>query len=65
LSFLIGHRTRGNDFKLRQRRFGLAIRKIFTERVIKHQNRLTGEVVESPSLKVFENHQDMALKDII
>jgi len=38
---------------------------LFLERLIKHWNRLPGEVKEFSSLKVFKRYVDMALRDMV
>ena len=59
-------RTSGNGFKVKEDRFKIDIgKKFFTMRVVKHWNKLPGEVVDAPSLETFKAGLDGALTNVI
>ena len=54
------------DFKLRQGRFWLDIRrKFFPQRVVTHWNGLPREAVDAPSLEAFRARLDVALGSLV
>ena len=60
------NRTRDNGFKLKQGKFRLDLRKkFFTVRVVRHWNRLAKEVINAPSLAVFEARLDRTLGNMV
>ena len=59
-------RTKGNGFRLKDKRFRLDIMKKFlTIRMVKHWNRLPREVVDALSLETFKVSVDQALSNLI
>ncbi|KFW10125.1 hypothetical protein N326_03705, partial [Eurypyga helias] len=55
-----------NGYKLKSGRFRLDIRKkFFTERVVKHWNRLPREAEDVPSLEVFKARLNEALSNLV
>mgnify|MGYP001854496562 CR=1 FL=1 len=65
-SRVCGDRTRGNDFKLKEGRFRLDIRKkSVTVRVVRHWNSLPIDVVDAPSLETSSVRLDQALSYLI
>ncbi|KFQ80349.1 hypothetical protein N335_13894, partial [Phaethon lepturus] len=55
-----------NGMKLHQGKFRLSVRKrVFTERVVRHRNRLPREAVMAPSLPEFKELLDDAVSHMI
>jgi len=58
--------TRGNEHKLKHRKFQLNMRKnFFTLRVTEHWNRLPRGAVDSPSLEIFKTCLDEVLCSLL
>ena len=58
-------RMRSNGLSLCQEGSGCILGKIYSQKVVMHWNRLPTDVVESPSLKVYKKHGDMAVRDMV
>ena len=64
-SLITSSRMGDNGLKSCRGRFGMDIRKNFLERVVMYWDRLHREVVESPTLEVFKNCVDVALRGMV
>ncbi|KFV20144.1 hypothetical protein N340_02403, partial [Tauraco erythrolophus] len=49
-----------NGFKLKESRFRLDLKNLFTLRVVRHWNRLPRKVVDAPSLVMFKTRLNEA-----
>ena len=57
---------KGNGFILEESRFRLDIRnKFFTERVVRHWNKLPSKVVDASSLEAFKARLDGAVSNLV
>ena len=62
----VSDKVGGRSLELCQGKFRLHFRKkIFKKRVVRHSNRLSKEMVELPSLWVFEERVDIVLRDMV
>jgi len=65
-SVVPSNRTKGNEHKLKHKKFLLNMRKnFFTLRVTEYWNRLPREVVESPSLEICKTRLDKVLCSLL